>query len=255
MRSPLRNCGQYWPRLSPTMSSHNHFRAKGVQAMFQSIARRYDAFNTIATLGRDGAWRRQAAEWAVPSRVAHVLDVATGTGKLTLELAQRADRVTAFDFADRMVRLARQRLLEEEWPTAVVELLVGDAMTMPFRPDSFDSTTIAFGLRNVEDAVGCLREFLRVLKPGGRLVILEISRPSGGIPRLAYETVFKQLLPLVGWALSGDRSAYRYLPTSVDSFPSPPDLVSIMTSEGFTQVQYKVMHMGAITLHIGVKPG
>ena len=223
--------------------------------MFQSIARRYDAFNTIVTLGRDDTWRQQAAELAVPGRVAHVLDVAAGTGKLTLQLAQRADRVTALDFADRMVRLAGQRLQQEKWPTAVVDLLMGDAMTMPFRPDSFDSATMAFGLRNVEDAARCLRQVLRVLKPGGRLVILEISRPSGGIPRLAYETVFKRLLPLVGWALTGDRSAYRYLPTSVDSFPSPPDLASIMTSEGFTQVQYKVMQLGTITLHLGVKPG
>ena len=223
--------------------------------MFQRIARRYDAFNTVATFGRDAVWRRKAAKLAAPARVAHALDAATGTGKLALELAKRGDRVTAFDFSDRMVDLAHKRLISSGPLESVASVLVGDAMATPFHADTFDCATIAFGIRNVEDHAGCLEEFYRVLRTGGRLVILEISRPSLGIYRVVYEAVFKRVLPLVGWAVSGDRSAYKYLPNSVDAFLSSSDLANLMESAGFTQVNYKSMHLDTITLHLGVKPG
>ena len=223
--------------------------------MFQRIARRYDAFNTVATFGRDAVWRREAAKLAAPARVARALDAATGTGKLALELAKRGDRVTAFDFSDRMVDLAHKRLISSGPLESVASVLVGDAMAMPLHADTFDCATIAFGIRNVEDPAGCLEEFYRVLRAGGRLVILEISRPSLRIYRVVYQAVFKRVLPLVGWALSGDRSAYKYLPNSVDAFLSSSDLANLMESAGFTQVSYKSMHLDTITLHLGVKPG
>ena len=237
------------------MPSHALHRAqdKAVLEMFQRIALRYDIFNTVATLGRDGTWRRITADMATSVGVETALDVATGTGKLALELARRADRVTAFDFADRMVKVAYRRFQGVD--NQRIAVLMGDAMAMPFRDNGFDCATIGFGLRNVSDLKRCLEEFLRVLRPGGRLVVLEISRPAGGIQRFAYETVFKRLLPFVGWAFSGDRNAYRYLPDSVDTFPSPTGLADAMFDVGFVHVEYRTLHFQTITLHVGVKAG
>ncbi|MBI2166359.1 MAG: ubiquinone/menaquinone biosynthesis methyltransferase [Chloroflexi bacterium] len=239
-----------------TSSSPSNSRARAVQAMFGRIALRYDLFNTVATLGRDSLWRRRAALLAAPAPMGNALDAATGTSKLAQELARRARQVIAFDFSDRMIALARRRFQEKSGHgSASVRLMVADALAMPFQDSSFDCATIAFGLRNVTDPGGCLREFLRVLKPGGRLVVLEIFRPSRGLNRLVYEAFFKRAVPLMGWALTGDRTAYQYLPTSVDAFLSPAHLAALMESSGFLQVSYRSMHLDTISLHLGVKPG
>jgi demethylmenaquinone methyltransferase/2-methoxy-6-polyprenyl-1,4-benzoquinol methylase len=229
-------------------------KAKYVQSLFNRITVGYDMFNTIASLGQDQQWRRKAAELAAPTSVAHALDAATGTGKLALELCDRATMVTAFDFTRSMLDKAQRNLKRRRHCLSSVNLLVGDAMNMPFQSNTFDCATVGFGIRNVDDPEYCLGEFFRVLKPGGRCVILEISRPPSGIQRAVYEIFFKQLIPLLGLALTGSLKSYRYLPRSVDEFQSPGRFALLMTSIGFKHVTYKTMHWQTTTLHFGFKP-
>ncbi len=229
-------------------------KSSQVREMFDRIATRYDAFNTVTTFGRDRAWRRKSVELAAPAPVEHALDVATGTGKLALELLARARRVTALDFSRPMLKVAAEQArpyLRE----GRLRLLAADAMTTPFLSDTFDCATMGFGLRNVEDPAACLRELHRVLRPAGRLVVLELSRPSRQPQLLLYRGAFKTLFPLVGRLLSGDRHAYRYLPSSVDGFVSPGELARLMAEAGFVDVAYQRLHLDTITIHVGAKPG
>ena len=170
--------------------------------MFDRIARRYDAFNTVASLGRDEAWRRLAVRMAAPEHVDRGLDAASGTGKLAAALAASASHVTALDFSTAMLQrsktfLERQELTDRVYP------LQGDVLALPFPDDTFDCATIGFGLRNLANIPAGLAEFRRVLKPGGRLAVRDIVRPTSLVGKAAYTVVFRGLLPLVGWTLSG----------------------------------------------------
>ncbi len=229
-------------------------KSSQVQAMFDRIAHRYDLFNTVTSLGRDKSWRKRTARLAAPTPVEHGLDAATGTGKLAVELLKRSGRVTAFDFSHRMLRTATERN-PRYIRSGRLRLLASDASAMSFSNDSFECATVGFGLRNVEDPSACLREILRVLKPGGRLAVMELSRPRGGLQLLLYRVFFKTVMPLVGQLLSGDRNAYRYLPTSVDHFASPQALADAMAAAGFSEVRYEVHHLNTVTIHVGTKPG
>ena len=170
------------------------------------------------------------------------------------KVLDRARQVTAFDFSPRMLRLAEERTRSYA-QTGRLRLLAADAMAMPFSDNTFDCATMGFGLRNLEDPAVCIREFLRVLRPGGRLVILDISRPAGGFQLMVYRPVFRALLPLIGRLFSGDRHAYRYLARSVDDFLSPPELTQAITAAGFVDVTYRLLHLDTITIHLGIKPG
>ncbi len=222
-----------------------------VQRMFDGIARRYDAFNTVASLGRDESWRRLTASIAAPQRVVCGLDAAAGTGKLSAALAARAEHVVALDFsAPMLVRggpdLAARGLSER------IHRVQGDVLALPFPDETFDCATIGFGLRNLADIPLGLREFRRTLKPGGRLAVLDIVRPRNAVGRAAYGVGFRRLMPLVGWALSGDRSAYQYLPDSVERHLDPDELAEAMTQAGFAKVSYRSLMLGSIAIHWGV---
>ena len=184
--------------------------------MFDRIAGRYDTVNTLLSAGTDAGWRRRAAREAGLREGGSALDVACGSGKLTAQLAKvaRGGRVVGLDFSPRMLEIARRAHPE-------IEFLEGDALNLPFEDASFDASTIAFGLRNLADPIRGLREMRRVTK--GRAVVLEFVRPPKGLFGAAYRAYLRTLLPTIGGAISGDRSAYRYLSDTVDSYRTPEE--------------------------------
>jgi len=216
--------------------------------MFDRIAKRYDAFNTVASFGRDEAWRRLAVRLAAPEHVDRALDAASGTGKLAAALASQATHVTALDFSNSMLQKSKP-IIAAAGLTERVAPLQGDVLALPFPDATFDCATIGFGLRNLDDIPLGLAEFKRVLKPGGRLVVLDIVKPKNIVSRAIYTIGFRGMLPLVGWALSGSRTAYQYLPNSVQRYLTPRELVAAMQAAGFSDVSYRNLMLGSIALH------
>ena len=188
--------------------------------MFDRIARRYDLVNTVLSGGIDGGWRRSTARATGLKPGGSALDVACGSGKLTAVLSRIAGprgRVVGLDFSPMMLEIARRDHPE-------IEFLEGDALNLPFDEGSFNAATIAFGLRNLSNPVRGLREMLRVVKPGGRPVVLEFVRPPKNLIGSAYRLYLRTLLPAIGCAISGQPAAYRYLSDTVDSYRSPEEL-------------------------------
>lgn len=226
-----------------------------IQEMFGRIARRYDVINRVMTGGRDVAWRRMAVGRALgdrdPARL-RVLDVATGTGDLALALsAAGAGEVAGADFAPPMLHAAK----EKDRSAARVAWIVADALALPFRDDHFDACSVAFGLRNMADYGAALREMTRVLSPGGRIVCLELTPLHAPVVATVFGWYFSNVVPVVGGLLSGDRDAYRYLPTSVAAFPSATALARLMDEAGLEDVTFRRLGGGAVALHVGTKPG
>jgi demethylmenaquinone methyltransferase/2-methoxy-6-polyprenyl-1,4-benzoquinol methylase len=213
----------------------------GVRAMFDRIAPVYDAMNRAITLGLDQRWRRLAATSAVQPGD-RVLDAACGTGDLALAALDAGGVVTGLDFSERMLERARRKSDAIEW-------VRGDVLALPFEDASFDSSTIGFGIRNVDDLDAGLRELGRVLRPGGRLAVLEITRPKG-VLRPFFRFWFDVLVPLAGRVLPGG-TAYTYLPASVRRFPGPDDLADALRRAGFADVSYRLLAGGIVSLHLG----
>jgi demethylmenaquinone methyltransferase/2-methoxy-6-polyprenyl-1,4-benzoquinol methylase len=213
----------------------------GVRAMFDRIAPVYDAMNRVFTMGLDGRWRRLAAA-AVVTPGDRVLDAACGTGDLALADRKAGGEVTGLDFSERMLERARRKSDRIEW-------VRGDALALPFDDASFDAATIGFGIRNVDDLDTGLRELARVVRPGGRLAVLEITRPTG-LLRPFFRLWFDVLIPLAGKALPGG-AAYTYLPASVRRFPGPDDLADALRRAGFADVSYRLLAGGIVSLHVG----
>ena len=213
-----------------------------VRTMFDRIAPVYDAMNHAMTAGLDRRWRKETAR-AVVSPGDRVLDACCGTGDLALaDLHAGGARVTGLDFSERMLERARAKSREVEW-------VQGDALALPFADGTFDAATVGFGVRNLDDLEAGLRELRRVLRQGGRLGILEITRPRG-LLRPFYKLWFDGLIPLAGKLLPGG-SAYTYLPASVRRFPEAKDFADLMQSAGFEQVGYRLFAGGIVALHTG----
>jgi demethylmenaquinone methyltransferase/2-methoxy-6-polyprenyl-1,4-benzoquinol methylase len=215
--------------------------------MFDRIARRYDLVNTVLSAGTDGGWRRRAARATELKAGGSALDVACGSGKLTALLARIAGpsgRVVGLDFSQQMLEVARH-----DHPG--IEFLEGDALHLPFEDATFDTSTIAFGLRNLADPVRGLREMLRVVKPGGRAVVLEFVRPPSGPIGSAYRVYLRTLLPAIGGTLSGQPSAYRYLSDTVDSYRNADELRALAEAAGWKGVRYNGMAAGTVGLLSG----
>lgn len=212
-----------------------------VRSMFDRIAPVYDAMNHTMTAGLDRRWRRLTAQAVVTPR-ARVLDACCGTGDLALAAHKAGGTVTGLDFSGRMLERARRKSAEIEW-------VEGDLLELPFEDESFDAVTVGFGVRNVDDLARALRELRRVLRPGGRLGILEIVRPKGPTS-LFYSVWFDRLVPLVGKVLP-DGAAYRYLPASVKRFPGPTELTEQVRAAGFEPIAHRLLGGGIVVLLVG----
>ena len=215
--------------------------AEGVQRMFDRIAPVYDVMNRVMTAGLDVRWRRLTAE-AVVRPGDRVLDAACGTGDLAVaDLRAGAGRVTGLDFSEKMLERARRK--------APLEWVQGDMLALPFADATFDSATVGFGARNVDDLALALRELRRVLRPGGRLGILEITQPRGTL-RPFYSLWFDRVVPLLGKALPGG-AAYTYLPASVKRFPTAERLADMLREAGFGDVRFRLLAGSIVALHTG----
>ncbi|MFM9958898.1 MAG: class I SAM-dependent methyltransferase [Phycisphaerales bacterium] len=252
----------------------NAQKAEKVRGMFAAIARSYDLNNRLHSFGRDVAWRKAAVRLAQVKSGDDVLDVACGTGDLTRAFADTGPRrVVGLDFTPQMLDIACQKsgvargLRSNEVPGTPVgggrrgavgatrvlpEYLDGDAMNLPFPDGSFDVVSIAFGLRNVSDPGKALREFQRVLRPGGRVVVLEFARPRSNLVAWANDVYTSKVMPWSATMISGDRSgAYRYLPKSIETFLTREQVADSLRAAGFTEVSQKAMTFGVCVCSVG----
>ena len=213
-----------------------------VRGMFDRIAPVYDAMNRIMTAGLDRRWRRLAVE-AVVQPGDRVLDACCGTGDLAVAAEREGGVVTGLDFSPRMLERARRK-------SATVEWVEGDLLALPFDDVAFDAATVGFGVRNVADLELALAELRRVLRPGGRLAILEITQPRGPLKPF-FSLWFDRIVPLLGKVLPGGR-AYTYLPASVRRFPGAEDLTALLERHGFERVTFRLLGATIVALHVGV---
>jgi demethylmenaquinone methyltransferase / 2-methoxy-6-polyprenyl-1,4-benzoquinol methylase len=220
-----------------------------VRAMFDRIAGLYDRMNSVMTAGLHHQWRRRAADLAALEPGDRALDVATGTGDLAIELSSRVGptgEVVAVDFSERMLELARDKTAG-----LPIRFDVANALSLPFRDDEFDAAAVGFGARNFSDLGRGLEEMVRVVRPGGRVVVLEITTPTRPPLSTFFELWFDRAVPALG-RVAGDSEAYSYLPSSVRRFPGPDELAGVMWRSGLTDVRYLLTAGGIIALHAGV---
>lgn len=223
--------------------------------MFDSIAGDYDALNHILSLDVDKIWRKKALKQIVdaPAPV-QVLDLACGTGDFSIAIAKAltGGHVTGVDLSEGMLAVMREKVDKAEL-NGMISIEEGDGENLRFPDNTFDRVTIAFGIRNFEDRPKGLREMLRVLKPGGRLVILELSRPENKIIRWFYDLYFLHILPKIGGKVSGDKAAYAYLPASVAAFSGKKEFTATMREAGFRTVTHKAFTLGICRMYTGEK--
>jgi demethylmenaquinone methyltransferase/2-methoxy-6-polyprenyl-1,4-benzoquinol methylase len=226
--------------------------AESVREMFSKIADRYDLLNTVLSLGLDRSWRREAARQALEGGATSVLDAATGTGELALELKRQrpAARVVGVDFTASMLETAARKAGRRRLD---LELVNADVLALPFEDETFEAVTIAYGLRNLSDKRAGLGELSRVLKPAGRLVILEFPPPPDDALGRLFRFYFLRILPRIGGWISGSSAAYRYLPASVLAFPQPPELAALVREAGFAGVRYRLQSHGVSAILVGEK--
>jgi demethylmenaquinone methyltransferase/2-methoxy-6-polyprenyl-1,4-benzoquinol methylase len=216
-----------------------------VAAMFDGVARRYDVTNAVLSMGQDHRWRRRTRQCLELQPDHRVLDLAAGTGVSTAELRHSGAYAVACDFSLGMLRAGRSNRNRRSVP-----FVAGDALHLPFTDGAFDAVTISFGLRNVTDVTDALREMARVVRPGGRLVICEFSRPVFAPFRLLYLNYLMRALPWIARRVSSNPDAYVYLAESIRAWPSQPELARMVASAGWTDVRYRNLSGGIVALHL-----
>jgi demethylmenaquinone methyltransferase / 2-methoxy-6-polyprenyl-1,4-benzoquinol methylase len=224
-----------------------------VAKMFDNISRNYDFLNHFLSLGIDRGWRRKAIRLLKPLNPQYILDVATGTGDFAIQsLVLNPMKVTGVDISDGMLDMGRQKLVKRNL-TSKVELLQGDSENLHFPENKFDAVTVGFGVRNFENLEKGLSEIRRVMKPGAMLVVLEFSRPRKFPFRQLYNFYFKIILPKLGRIISKDKSAYTYLPESVEAFPDGTDFENILKKVGFKNTTCESLTFGISSIYTATK--
>lgn len=224
-----------------------------VAKMFNKISRRYDLLNHLLSLGIDIIWRKKAIKKLSGQKPKIILDVATGTGDFAIEaLKLNPEKVIGIDISEGMLEQGRQKMKKKNYDDKI-ELLYGDSENLPFEDEKFDAIIAAFGVRNFEDLEAGLKEMHRVMKKGGKVVILEFSRPGIFPFKQLYNLYFKIVLPLIGRTIAKDNSAYSYLPESVQHFPDGEDFLNILNKIGFTKTQCSPLTFGISSIYTGIK--
>jgi demethylmenaquinone methyltransferase/2-methoxy-6-polyprenyl-1,4-benzoquinol methylase len=230
-------------------------KARYVNRMFDQIAPKYDLMNRIMTFGLDQGWRKVVVRESELKFGDLALDVATGTGDIALMLAEAVGlkgHVVASDFSLEMMQPGPGKA-EIKGVGSVVQFMAADALNLPYADNSFNAVTTGFAMRNVVDIQGAFSEMRRVLKPGGRLVCLEVAKPKIALVRWGHQLYFNKIVPLIGGMISGHKEAYTYLPESAKNFPPPEELKRIMERAGLREVRYRLYSLGAVAIHVATK--
>jgi len=224
-----------------------------VEAMFNDIAPRYDFLNHFLSLGIDIRWRKKVRKLIAPIQPKQILDVATGTGDLAIELARlNPQKITGVDIAANMLEIGKEKVAAKKLSNTI-ELLLGDSEDLPFENNSFDAVTVAFGVRNFEHLQKGLGEMYRVMRPGGMVAILEFSKPKAFPFRQIYNFYFKYILPGLGRMVSKNEEAYTYLPESVSAFPEDQAFINELKKAGYLEPRQRRLTMGIATLYTATK--
>jgi demethylmenaquinone methyltransferase/2-methoxy-6-polyprenyl-1,4-benzoquinol methylase len=240
----------FQPGSNPQAILQGEQKARYVSGMFARIAGRYDLMNMLMSFGRDAAWRSFTVNKARLKPGGLALDVATGTGRIAQEMAQRGTKSVGIDFCAPMMVQGRSEGVGVNEP---VFFTGADALSLPFDDNTFDCVTTGFAMRNVTDIEGAFREMCRVVKPGGRIVCMEVGKPRFAVTRLFHGFYTHRVIPLVGKLIAGDSDAYTYLPSSMGKFPPPVELARIMRKAGVQHVEWKQLTFGAVAVHWGTK--
>ena len=228
-------------------------KTKQIATMFDNIAHRYDFLNRSLSMGIDIIWRKKAIAQLKEIQPKNILDVATGTGDFALEaMSLNPDKITGVDISVGMLELGKQKIARKNL-SGKIEMVVGDSENLPFKDNTYDAATVAFGVRNFENLQKGLTDINRVLRPGGKLVILELSTPKKFPVKQLFGFYFNNILPIFGKMLSKDASAYTYLPMSVNAFPDGEDFKKVMAAAGFERNTSKSLTFGICSLYTGVK--
>jgi len=231
-------------------------KEKFVRDMFNSIARRYDLMNTLMTFGMDKSWRKLAVRRAELENGGQGLDICCGTGMLSMEQARAAGssgKVTGLDFSENMLAVARKNIQGFQLNN-IIEFMQGNAMELPFPDNTFDCATVGWGLRNVPDILTVVKEMNRVVKPGGKVVSLDMAQPTAPVFKQAYWLFFDKVIPAMGKLWGGNKGAYDYLHDSAKIFPPQWELVEIFRKAGLVETGYKNLAGGVVALVEGRKP-
>ena len=229
-------------------------KKEGIRKLFDNIAPDYDKLNHILSMNIDKGWRRKAVKELLDTQEPlNILDVACGTGDFTIEIAQKApagSKVTGIDLSEGMMKIGREKIKAAGVDAQMVQ---GDCEELPYADNTFHRISVGFGVRNFEHLEIGLQQMHRVITPGGKLVVLELSVPSNPIIRWCYKLYFLKILPTIGGWVSGDRGAYEYLPASVLRFPAPDKFVVMLYQAGFSKVEHRSLTLGICRMYIGIK--
>ncbi len=231
----------------------NGSKKQEVAEMFDNISERYDFLNHLLSMSIDKGWRKKVVKMANESKPQHILDVATGTGDLAIALCKtQPKKITGLDISKGMLEVGHRKI-EAKKLTNIIDLQLGDSEALPFEDNSFDLVTVAFGVRNFENLEKGMSEIRRVLKPSGKLLVLEFSQPESFPFKQIYHFYFKNILPFFGRLVSKDNRAYTYLPESVKAFPYGENFCSVLQKVGFADSSFKPLTFGIATIYQTIK--